>query len=115
LLASQYVSNDSDEEEEFVLNLGLEFRVNNGFTRPFVVGGSRPGKAPNVDRDRHEMHDRMFKNYFSKSPIYEASLFRRRYRMRRSLFVFIMDKVCAYDSYFVQKRDALGFMGLYLY
>ena len=32
--------------------------------------------------------------------------------MRRSLFLHIMDRVCAYDSYFVQKVDATGLQGL---
>lgn len=102
-LTSRDVFDDSDEEEElaFNMNLGLGFRVSNEFTKPSVVGGSQPGKAPNVDRDRHGMHDRMMKDYFCESTVYGASLLRRHYRMRRSLFVYIMDKVCAHDSYFV--------------
>jgi len=111
-LATRVLFDDSDEEEEFSrnMNLGIGFnRVNNEFTRPSVVGGSRPEKAPNVKRDQHEMHERMFKDYFSETPVYGASLFRQCFRMCCSLFVSIMNKVCAYDSYFLQKRDHLGF------
>jgi len=34
------VVNDSDEIEEFILNLDLGYRVNNGFTRASIVNRS---------------------------------------------------------------------------
>jgi hypothetical protein len=45
-------------------------------------------------------------------PVYGAEHFRRRYRMQRSLFLMIMDRVCECNVYFVQKRDACGLWGL---
>jgi hypothetical protein len=75
-------------------------------------GGSQPGKAQNIERFRHAMHERMMQDYFCDTPVYGPALFRRRYRMRRSLMLHIIDRVCARDSYFVQKRDACGFLGL---
>jgi len=41
-------------------------------------GGSTPGKRPNIDRDREQGHDRIFKDYFSDQPTYDESIFRRR-------------------------------------
>jgi hypothetical protein len=79
---------------------------------PSIVCGSRPGKSPNIDRHRHEMHARMMSDYFADEPVYGPHFFRRRYRMRRSLFLTILDRVCARDDYFVQKIDAFGFLGL---
>jgi len=32
--------------------------------------------------------------------------------MRRLLVLSIIDRICAYNSYFVQKRDVVGFGGL---
>ena len=74
--------------------------------------GSRLGKAPNIDRDRLTMHLRMMRDYFSPTPVYGARSFRRRYRMRRSLFLSILEDVCRRDSYFVQRCDVTGVLGL---
>jgi hypothetical protein len=76
------------------------------------VGGSQRGKAPNINRDRGEMDERMFRDYFSATPTFGLVHFRRRYHMRRSLFLTIMERVCTRDSYFLQKPDALGVLGL---
>jgi hypothetical protein len=82
---------------------------------PRVVGGSRPGRRGNIERDRLEMHARMIKDYFADNPIYGPSLFRRRFRMQCSLFETIMERVCGHDRYFVQKVDAAGLLGLSLH
>jgi hypothetical protein len=58
------------------------------------------------------MHERMMQDYFCDTPVYGLVSFRRRYRMRRSLFLTILERVCENDSYFVQKRDATGYLGL---
>jgi hypothetical protein len=58
------------------------------------------------------MDNQMYLDYFVDPPIWGPSFFRRRYRMRRSLFNSILEKVCAHDSYFVQGRDACGLIGL---
>jgi hypothetical protein len=77
-----------------------------------IRGGSRLGRARNIERHRLEMNERMIQDYFCDTPVFGPTLFRRRYRMRRSLLLTIMDRVCARDNYFVQKRDAAGLLGL---
>jgi hypothetical protein len=52
------------------------------------------------------------KDYFGEDSVYPLHLFRRRFRMQRCLFLRIMHEVCTYDSYFVQKRNAAGVLGL---
>ena len=74
------------------------------------VGGSREDKMANVDRDRVIMDAQMYKYYFANYPTHGPSKFRRRYRMRRSLFCFM--RVFARDDYSEQRRDACGFIGL---
>jgi hypothetical protein len=108
LLASRELILEDDDEDDFNVNwiMGL------GFNAPRIVQGSRPGKSPNIDRHRHEMHARMMSDYFADEPVYGPSFFRRRYRMRRSLFLTILERVCARDDYFVQRIDACGFLGL---
>lgn len=106
---------EDDEDDEFVLQqaLGnLQDALDLDPPPKRRAGGSLPGKSGNIDRDRVEMDQRMFKDYFSESPVYGPASFRRRYRMRRSLLVMIMERVCACDSYFIQKRDAVGKIGL---
>ncbi|KAF0727647.1 hypothetical protein AaE_009516 [Aphanomyces astaci] len=45
-------------------------------------------------------------------PLYIAGQFRHLFRMNRGLFIRIMDTVAAADTYFVQKPDAFGKLGL---
>ena len=45
----------------------------------------------------------LFRDYFANHPTYEAVKFRRRFKMKRELFLSIVDYVCAYDSWFVQR------------
>ena len=65
-----------------------------------------------VHRDRELWHEHLVRDYFASTPVFDNVKFRRRFRMRRELFVRIVDSVTAFDSYFVQKRDGLGRLGL---
>ncbi|XP_074340796.1 uncharacterized protein LOC141678368 [Apium graveolens] len=63
-------------------------------------------------RNREEDHDRLYRDYFSTTPTYTETQFRRRFRMRRSLFLRIEEAVTAHDNYFTQRVDAVGVRGL---
>jgi hypothetical protein len=104
---------DDDEEDDLALRVMIESlgEVNEG-TKVGSSGGSRPGKRGNVDRDSVKGHDRIVRDYFADPPVYPAPLFRRRFRMQRSLFLRVMQVVCKFDPYFVQKRNAVGLLGL---
>ncbi|XP_024007289.1 uncharacterized protein LOC112083492 [Eutrema salsugineum] len=65
-----------------------------------------------IHRDRESAHDRLFNDYFSETPLYNDAMFRRRYRMSRSLFLRIINAVENHDNYFTQKRDTIGRLGL---
>jgi len=93
-----------------------------------------------LNRDRQSGHVRLYQDYFSDDPTYEPNYFRRRFvrtpyffsiipcicvrflpnkfvflhrfRMRRHVFVRIMNAVEDHDDYFVQKRNAAGTLGL---
>jgi hypothetical protein len=54
----------------------------------------------------------LFEDYFLENPTYDSVKFRMRFRMQRELFLLIVQEVCAYDDWFVQKRDAMGRLGL---
>ena len=65
-----------------------------------------------IDRNHLAGHRRLYDDYFAKEPVYPPKLFRRRFRMRRSLFLQILSKVEAHKPYFIQKRNAAKKLGL---
>jgi hypothetical protein len=72
-----------------------------------------PGKAPNKDRDFREAYDRVVKDYFSGvDSIYNESDFERRFRVTRSIFKRIYDKILNFGL-FSHHCDALGKHGIY--
>ena len=75
-------------------------------------GGSAPGKRPNKERGRHAAALRLHNDYFCDHPTYDAADFRRRFRMSRPLFLRIHQEILNTNSYFVQRADACGVMGL---
>ena len=78
-------------------------------------GGSTPGKKRNLDRSHLECHEKLWNKYFSENPRYDEQTFRRRFRMSSRLFRRIHDAMKLHDIYFMQKRDAIGRLGLSSY
>ncbi|XP_052620676.1 uncharacterized protein LOC111919209 isoform X2 [Lactuca sativa] len=53
----------------------------------------RPGQSRRyIDRNREEGHKRLWKDYFDEHPVFPPQTFRRRFRMRRELFVQIVNE-----------------------
>ena len=75
-------------------------------------GGSKPGKAPNLTRQFHEAEERIKRQYFVKGSTYDEKLFRRRFRMKKRLFMRIFEGVQKEDAYFETKTDGLGKRGI---
>ena len=73
--------------------------------------GSTIGRR-NILRDREAYHHLLYHDYFANNPTYRPVKFRRRFRMRRKLFVSIMNAVVTFDPWFVQGVDAVGRLGL---
>jgi hypothetical protein len=65
-----------------------------------------------VEHDHLQGHKRFFLDYFVESPVYPPNIFRRRFQMRRSLFLRIQSAVEGHDDYFIQKRDNAQRLGL---
>ena len=60
-----------------------------------------------IRRDREGAHDRLYQEYFADNCNYPPNFFRRRYRMRRTLFLRIVHRLGEYSPYFTQRADAL--------
>ncbi|XP_057720095.1 uncharacterized protein LOC130934554 [Arachis stenosperma] len=65
-----------------------------------------------INRDREAGHDRLYQDYFADEPVYNADIFRRRFRMRRQVFLWIVDALSNVYPYFQQRVDATGRRGL---
>ena len=69
-----------------------------------------------IYRNRALGHEQLMRDYFAKEhPTYPPRLFRRRYRMRRSLFVKIVNDCEAASDYFKRRRSASGQLGFSAY
>ncbi|XP_028106044.1 uncharacterized protein LOC114305092 [Camellia sinensis] len=84
----------------------LDSEIGSSSRRGFVRGRKV------IHRDHIQGHERLFLDYFAESPVYPPELFRRRFRMKRSLFLRIQVVVEAHDRYFLQKRNCAGKLGL---
>lgn len=105
---------DDDDEETALTTTAHEAAIVAALRRrrPRARGGSRPGKRPNLQRDHRGGHERIMKDYFIERPVFTDVHFRRRFRMSRSVFARILERVQVQDVYFVQKPDAVGRQGL---
>ncbi|KAL4592541.1 hypothetical protein LXL04_005541 [Taraxacum kok-saghyz] len=77
-----------------------------------------PSRGPRVqrryiDRGRADAEQRLFRDYFAENPTYPEYKFRRRFRMRKSLFLKIVGDMEASHDYFKQRRNASGMLGFH--
>eukprot|EP00918_Siedleckia_nematoides_P106852 GHVU01233084.1.p1 GENE.GHVU01233084.1~~GHVU01233084.1.p1 ORF type:complete len:421 (+),score=42.04 GHVU01233084.1:2-1264(+) len=75
-----------------------------------VIGGSRPGKSPNLNRNRELGEATLFADYFADAPVYGQVHFNRRFRICRNRFNDIMRAIEAHGLT-TQRRDATGLLG----
>jgi hypothetical protein len=98
-----FLEGDEDDDVNIAMTLGqLESAVHVELQPPMsVIGGLSVGKAKNIERARAIMDERMHLDYFCDEPVWGLAFFRRRFRMKRSLLLTILERVCVRDSYFV--------------
>ncbi|XP_062232679.1 uncharacterized protein LOC133929938 [Phragmites australis] len=103
-------SDSSDEEDDLLFKVAIEEEqlAAQGRRRH---RGSVPGHAV-IDRGHQKGATRLFQDYFADMPVYSDTLFRRRFRMSRPLFLRIAAAVENHDPWFRQGRDAAGKLGL---
>ncbi|RWR86315.1 putative nuclease HARBI1 [Cinnamomum micranthum f. kanehirae] len=94
------INSDSKEELQMLCRAALEEERENLRRRTRVHCGSIQG------------HHRLYNDYFSENSVYTPSQFRRKFRMRKPIFLRIVNAVEAHDPYFQQKRNCDGNLGL---
>jgi hypothetical protein len=111
-LARELEDSDYKFQEQLAVDLGTQVsRVCTAPTAKRGRGGSH-FSCKFIQRDRRTAHERLVADYFAPQPVYDGSIFRHRYRMRRELFLRIVSSVYEFDSYFVQSADVVGQLGL---
>lgn len=78
-------------------------------------GGSRAGRAPNIERGRVQGAALLHADYFSDNATYPEHMFFRRFRVSRSIFVRICEKLEATYPFFQMRKDAAGKSGFNVY
>ncbi|KAK9996683.1 hypothetical protein SO802_021369 [Lithocarpus litseifolius] len=97
-LFRKLIFDDSDENE--IMNRHLKSSTSQHKCRRYIR------------RNHLASNERLYLDYFAESPVYPPNIFRRRFRMSRSLFLHIQSKVEAHETYFIQKRDNAQRLGL---
>ncbi|KAI5018988.1 hypothetical protein ZWY2020_043876 [Hordeum vulgare] len=80
--------------------------------RNFEQSVRRSGTRRYIYRIREIAHQNLVQYYFSENPMSTDEMFRRRFRMRRPLFLRIVNALGAWDPYFTHRTDATNRPGL---
>ena len=102
-------SSSSDEEERntfFAAAIEFERQNSQG-----ADSGDRISRQYRY-RDRVSGHSRLLNDYFVENPVYDETLFRRRFRLSRPLFLRILHTLQQRNQYFMQRRNAANTLGL---
>ncbi|CAK8579378.1 unnamed protein product [Lathyrus sativus] len=92
-----YMNDDMDEER---VRLYMEEEASSS---------RRPRRQRrNIESNRKEGHDRLFKDDFSETSIYTNEQFRRRYQMHKHVFLRIVEALGQHDEYFRMMVDVTG-------
>ena len=101
-------SSSNEEERNTWFAAAIEFERQNSQGTGFGDRISRQYRY----RDRVSGHSRLLNDYFVEIPVYEETLFRRRFRLSRPLFLQILHTLQQHNNYFLQRRNAANTVGL---
>ncbi|XP_062198867.1 uncharacterized protein LOC133901538 [Phragmites australis] len=99
--------NDSSDEEDNLFLATVTAVHESSATQRGAWGGSVLGRR-RIQRNRLEGHQRLFNDYFADPPVYPDYIFRCRFRMKRDLYLKIVEVVADHDPWFQQRRNAAG-------
>ncbi|XP_042415321.1 uncharacterized protein LOC122004510 [Zingiber officinale] len=116
---SHFISNydcllsSDDELETIVTVFSIEDSLDDeeGSRSQIILGKQRLRRAF-IRRSPLEGHICLFSDYFVDASVYPPNIFRRRFRMNRDLFLRILNNVENHEPCFVQRRSAIGTLGL---
>jgi hypothetical protein len=113
LLDGGFVDNDESDLEDILFDDDEQLMLMIAAKEPQDKKKNRLGSKVGrlcIPRNRALGHSMLMQDYFFEVPTYLAYLFRRRYRMRRSLFVKIVETCVEKTQYFKRQRNAVGLL-----
>ena len=101
-------SSDSDEEVDMIMLMSMQEEMDRQVEHILNFKGSIKGRRV-INRDRVSGAKLLHNDYFAPTPAFpDDPWFRRRFRMRKPLFLRIVEGVEAHDDYFKLTRDCCG-------
>jgi len=82
------------------------------------IRNAQPGSSQRRRRRRYinrgweQGYEQLYKDYFSEEPTYPDHMFRRRFRMRKQVFLRIVERLENGMEFFQQRPDAKGRLGI---
>ncbi|XP_022013901.1 uncharacterized protein LOC110913372 [Helianthus annuus] len=109
--SNSWWSSSSEEGEIFYANVVLTAAKIIMEEEEEEVSSEIHTRQQRINRDRGGAHEKLVNDYFSDAPLYNAEIFRRRFRMSRRLFTRIADDLAGFDPFFTLRYDARGARG----
>ncbi|KAJ0548379.1 putative harbinger transposase-derived protein [Helianthus annuus] len=110
---SWWSSSSSGEEEMFFANAVIkaaQILMEQEEEEEDVSSESVITRRIRINRDR-QAHEKLVNDYFSDAALYNADIFRQRFRMSRRLFTQIADDLAGLDPFFKQRPDTQNYEG----
>jgi hypothetical protein len=112
-------SNDSEEldpaniMEEYIAQQNLLGSIARQLIDTFNLGPSHRQSGPRrcIQRDHEGAHQHLVADYFAENP-YPKRMFRTRFRMRKPLFLCIVNALSEWSPYFTLRADCANRQGL---
>ena len=90
----------------------LQQAVQQGGDNAQPESSRRRRRRTHIERGREQGHSQLYKDYFSEIATYPDEVFRRRFRMRKPLFIRIVEQLEGGMQFFQQRPDATGRLGI---
>ena len=90
----------SEIEERYIVNRFRERR------KKIVEEQTPRNKRKYFKRDHVAANQRLIDDYFANQPTYDDAIFRRRFKMRKHVFLRTVGDLSSNDNYFTQRVDA---------
>ncbi|XP_022552205.1 uncharacterized protein LOC106384662 [Brassica napus] len=106
------MSSSSSDEVDEALDEIVDEVVDNYIDSMVNAQTNKPKRRSYIERERELGHKQLWKDYFAENPTYQPEMFRRRFRMNKTLFLRIVQSLSTELPYFQQRRNAHGRLGL---
>ncbi|XP_048611876.1 uncharacterized protein LOC111211738 [Brassica napus] len=106
------MSSSSSDEVDEALEEMVDQVVDNYIDSVIHGHHNKSKRRAYIERAREQRHNQLWNDYFNDNPTYPPEMFRRRFRMNKSLFLRIVERISNEVPYFQQRRTACGRNGL---